>query len=85
MNWHFINDGTKPKDLQECIAIESRERQIVSCYWMEQEDLFRSYEGEDEYKEFYLGPFEDYDNYILAWIPIDEIFKDYFGAKDGES
>lgn len=82
MNWHFSDDGTKPHDLQECIGIDSRKRIIVSCYWMEYEDLFRSYEGNDEYEEFYLGPFEDYDNYIVAWIPIDEVLKDYFSVKE---
>ena len=81
MNWHFSNDGTKPHDFQDCIAIESRERQIVDCFWSKKENIFRTY---DSGNVFYLGEFEDYDNYVLAWITVDEIFKDYFATKENK-
>ena len=79
MNWHFFDDGTVPKDLQECVAIESRERSIVPCYWVAKEKLFHVYDNNLDV--FYLGEFEDYDNYVLAWIPIDDIIDDYFSKK----
>lgn len=81
MNWHFSDDGIKPHDFQDCIAIESRERRIVDCYWSQKENLFRTLDGGHI---FYLGEFDDYDNYVLAWISVDEIFKDYFAAKEAK-
>lgn len=83
MNWIFYDRGVKPKHLEECFAIESRERQIVSCYWNDREKQFYSY---DKYGEiFYLGPFEDYDNYVLAWIPASEVINDYMEAKSKQN
>lgn len=79
MNWIFYDSGVKPKHLEECFAIESREREIVSCYWNDRKIQFQAYDGEDDV--FYLGPFEDYDNYVLAWIPAQEVINDYMEAK----
>lgn len=50
MNWIFYDSGVKPKHLEECFAIESRERQIVSCYWNNREKQFYSY---DKYGEIF--------------------------------
>lgn len=42
MNWHFISDRIKPKDLEECFAIESRERELISCFLCEKENVFHT-------------------------------------------
>ena len=60
MNWIFYDSDVKPKHLEECFAIESRERQIESCYWNDREKQFYSYDYDKHGKIFYLGPFEDY-------------------------
>lgn len=76
MNWIFHDSGVKPKYLEECFAIDSRERLIIPCVWYADENQFWSQDG-----IFYLGPFEDFDNYVLAWIPMDEFINDYMEAK----
>lgn len=83
MNWIFYDSGVKPKHLEECFAIESRERQIVPCYWNDREKQF--YSNEKYGNVFYLGPFEDYDNYVLAWIPASKIINDYMEAKSKQN
>lgn len=89
MNWNFWDNGKKPRDTQECIGVESRERAIVLCYWVEREGVFRVCgwqemvrNGWEDAELYYLGPFEDADNYILAWIPVDDILKDYFDGRN---
>lgn len=45
MNWIFHGSGVKPKHLEECFAIESRERLIIpfsdiAVAWCYLEDVF---------------------------------------------
>ena len=57
MNWRFYDRGAKPKHLEECFAIESRERQIVPCFWDDAKQRFHACHACAEF--FHLGPFED--------------------------
>ena len=65
--------------LEECFAIESRERMIIPCVWYADENRFWAQDS-----IFYFGPFKDFDDYILAWIPADEVMDDYKDAKRAE-
>lgn len=80
MNWQFISDGIKPKDLEECFAIDSQERGIVLCYWCEKENLFHAHDP--YHTTFYFGEYEDYDNFVVAWIPVRDVMTDYFIDKE---
>ena len=75
MNWHFANNGEKPEDLKEYMSISGDESYVLPTYYDEHIDVMISC---DDGNVWLIGEHYDeagvlYDNYVKAWVDIDEV------------
>lgn len=84
MKWHFAANGDKPEHLKEYLSISGDERYVMPTYYNECKDVMVSY---DDCQEWLIGEHYDeigvlYNNYVKAWVDINDVLADYMANKE---